>query len=206
MIEGLVDTLEPYISSTCYSIEPFSDVAVALQVVQRIAERLTALLVEYPGVSLVDVVAVDFHEILDAGVLGELLLRQPAHLEEVGAEPDLLDVGLVVILRSNLLYRELLLGLFVLSQPNQRKAASAKQLQLLKGLRKAISKCLDFFAAQVERVGGLLILIRFPSLEDDVQLISGLPHLRLYASSLIFELLNPPCCTLVVALNPYSSS
>lgn len=74
MIKRLVDTLEPYISWHCYSIEPFATIAIPLQIVQCVPQRLPTFFVEYPRIAFVDVVAVDLHEILNANVLSELFL------------------------------------------------------------------------------------------------------------------------------------
>ena len=113
MIERFIDTLEPYISWHCYSIESLADIAVSLQIVESVAERFTTFFIEYPRVTFVDVVAVDLHQILNSNVFGEFLFWEATHLKEVCSKPNFFYVCLVVVLCSNLFYSELLLGFFV---------------------------------------------------------------------------------------------
>ena len=52
-------------------------------------------------------------------VIGKILLRSSPKLKEVSAEPNLLDVRLMVTLCDDLLDRVLLFTLIMLAQPHQ---------------------------------------------------------------------------------------
>ena len=82
-------------------------------------------------------------------MVNELFLGRSPKLEEVGPEPDLLDVSLVGALSYDLLYCKSLFVLFVLGKPDQRKTSSAQQLQLFEAIRKPISERFELFLAQV---------------------------------------------------------
>lgn len=84
-------------------------VLLALQLIQRIPQRIPALLIEYPCILLIDEVVIQFDQMLDAWTRCKFFFGCAIELEEVGAEPDLFYVGLVATLGDYLLY-----GIFLL--------------------------------------------------------------------------------------------
>jgi hypothetical protein len=66
--------------------------------VEAAAEAVAAQFVDQPGVRLVDLVREQPREVRQPRALLELALCQASELEEVGAEPDLFLVGLVLVL------------------------------------------------------------------------------------------------------------
>lgn len=134
------------------AVHLFIIVLFALQLVEGVAQRVPALLIQDPSILLVDEVVVKLHQVLDPRTVRELLLGCTPELEEVCAEPNLLYVSLVAALRYYLLYRVLLVALLVLSQPHQRKTSPSQQLNLLEALGEAVAECLHLFTTQVKRV------------------------------------------------------
>jgi hypothetical protein len=100
-------------------------VLLALQLIQGIPQRIATLLIEDPGILLIDEVVIQFDQMLDAWTRCEFLLGCAAEFEEVGPEPDLFYVRLVAALGDYLLYRVFLLRFFVLAQPDQGKTATS---------------------------------------------------------------------------------
>lgn len=136
-------------------------VLLALEFIQRVAEGIPALLVEYPSIFLVDEVIVEFDQVFDALAAGELLLGGAAELEEVRAEPDLLDVRLVAALRDDLLHRVLLLALLVLAQPHEGEASPSEQFDLVEAVGEAVAEGLEFLLAHVVGVLPLFLPLEF---------------------------------------------
>ena len=85
---------------------------------------MACFLVEDPGIALVDLVGVEPSQVLYPWEFGKLWLGDPAEGKEEGAEPDLLDVGLMGVLGYYLLDRELSSALDVLAQPDQAEPSS----------------------------------------------------------------------------------
>jgi hypothetical protein len=141
-------------------------ILLAFELVEGVAQRISAFLIEDPGVLLVDEVVVEFDQVLNARAGGEFLLGRAAELEEVGAEPDLLYVGLVAALGDYLLYRVLLVALLVLPQPHQRKTATPEQLYLLETVGEAVAEGVGLLPAEIE---GVLLLF----LPPDLYLLQG---------------------------------
>ena len=88
----------------------------------------------------------------------ELFLWSTPELKEVGAKPDLLDMGLVTWLCYYLLNCIFLLAFFVLAQPDQTEPSPSQQLNFIKTIRKPIPESLWFLLTQVIRVALLLFL------------------------------------------------
>jgi hypothetical protein len=88
----------------------------------------------------------------------KLLLRGSTELEEVCSKPDLFYMGLMTAFSYYLFDRIFFLTFFMLTQPNKRKTSTSKKANLIKTLRKAISKCLGLFSTQIEWI----FLLFFP--------------------------------------------
>jgi hypothetical protein len=86
------------------AVHLFIVILFALEFIECIPQRISALLIEYPCIFLIDEVVVEFDEMLDSWTIGEFFLGSASKLEEVSAEPDLFYVGLVATLGDYLLY------------------------------------------------------------------------------------------------------
>jgi hypothetical protein len=126
-------------------------ILLAFELVEGVAQRISAFLIEDPGVLLVDEVVVEFDQVLNARAGGEFLLGRAAELEEVG---------------DYLLYRVLLVALLVLPQPHQRKTATPEQLYLLETVGEAVAEGVGLLPAEIE---GVLLLF----LPPDLYLLQG---------------------------------
>ena len=76
-----------------------------------------------------------------------VLLLRGSLLEIVGAEPDLLDVGLVRVVRQNLLDSVDFLRLLVLAEPDQSESSAPEQLLFLEVVGKPISELVPLLIA-----------------------------------------------------------
>lgn len=116
--------------------------SLSFDVVEVAAERLSALFVEDPGVALVDFIAVHPGQVLDAGEFGKLGFGDAPQRKEIGAEPDLLDMGLMGVLSDNLLDCKLFPTFYVFAQPHQTEPSPPQQLNLLKPIGESFPECL----------------------------------------------------------------
>lgn len=103
---------------------------------------------------MVDFIGVQSHQIFHSWKFGEFWFGHPAEGEEHGAEPNLLDVGLVGVLGDDLLDRELAARFDVPAQPDQAEPAAAQQLHLLETVGEAVSEGVLFLLGESERLGG----------------------------------------------------
>lgn len=131
----------------------------ALEFVESVAQGVSAFLVQYPGVFFVYEIVIQLHQMLDARTGREFLLGGASEVEEVGAEPDFLDVGLVAAFGDDLFDGVLLFALLVFPQPHERKPSSSQQFDLVEAIGEAISEDFYFFLAEV--IGILLLFFPF---------------------------------------------
>jgi hypothetical protein len=82
-------------------------------------------------------------------VVLELLTRLSSLLEEVGAEPDFLQMGLVGVLRQDLLNGHLSFRGAMHAQPDQTEPPSSEQSNPLEVLGEAFSKLGEFICSEV---------------------------------------------------------
>lgn len=75
-------------------------------------------------------------------MVSELLAWLSTGRKEVVAEPYFLEMGLMWILRENLLYRQPFLGFTLYAQPHKREASSSQQCSFDKICWKAIPEIL----------------------------------------------------------------
>lgn len=109
-----------------FLIEGFvlDDIVVALprlvlkQIVEMPTQRPVTQFIYYPRVELLDFVVVHDEDVVDSRVGLELLPGSPI-LEEVVAEPNLLQVGLILVVGEDLLHRVGFFRLLVEPHPHQ---------------------------------------------------------------------------------------
>lgn len=112
---------------------------------------------------------VEAAKVVDADVVLELLPRLAALLEEVGPEPDLLQVRLVRVLSQDLLDRHLPLRRTVHAQPHKAEPAAAQQPHAPEVLGEAIAE----LGKLVGREVGAHVEPVFPGLLELVGVVSG---------------------------------
>jgi hypothetical protein len=92
---------------------------------------------------------VESADVIDADVALKLLPRLASLLEEVGAEPDLLQVRLVGIFGEDLLDGHLPLGGPVNAQPHHAETASAQQSHPLEVLGESLAELAVLIGSEV---------------------------------------------------------
>jgi hypothetical protein len=140
-----LNILTEYLVKFLFAVDLFRS-----NVVEGATEREATLLVEDPSVCLVYFVGIEPNQVLDSWKARKLRLGNSSEREEHGAEPNLLDVGLVSVLGDDLLNGELPPRLYVLAEPHQTESSSTQQLHLLETVRKTVSKSVFLLLCQSE--------------------------------------------------------
>lgn len=128
-----------------------------LELEERAPQGLLAHFVVQPGVHCLNLVGIQLADIVDADVVFELLSGVTALLEEVGAEPDLLEVGLVRVLSEDLLDGNFSLAASVDAEPDYAEASPAQECHPFEFLREPVPEFLILLCSQ--HVGHVEIVI-----------------------------------------------
>ena len=92
---------------------------------------------------------VESADVVDADVVLELFSGLASFLEEIGAEPDLLQMSFMRIFCQNLLYCHLSFGRTMNSQPHHAEATSSEQTYPLEILWEPLSEFVELICCEV---------------------------------------------------------